>query len=304
MNRLALILILFGFLFDCKKAGPPTPFSDDPKERFRAYWESGTAEISSYNLNQVRYGENHTGKAILLFVTEDFSKTKQVKLDEPEKHETDRAKVLKLNFVKNFVTGIYAYSMTLSVFTPLDTKQNPNTIKESMSSQEWCGNVFTQLNLDNDRYRIESYSYFETEGDRKFFLEKEILEDEIWNRIRLNPENVPTGELKIIPGLFHVRLNHKELKPLRAVLSRQKQDDSFVYTIWYLEEERTLKIRAESSFPFKILAWEETFQDFNGRLMTTYATLDATIQSDYWNRNHNEFRNLRKNLKLQDDSTF
>lgn len=304
-RRIVSLIFTAGFLFFCKPSNPPqAPVNSDPSERFRAYWESGSAEISSYNLNQVRYGENHTGKAILVFVTEDFSKTKQVKLDQPEAAEKDRAKVLKLNLVKNFVTGIYAYSMTLSVFTPLDTKENPNTFKESMSSQEWCGNVFTQMNLEKDRYRIESYSYFETEGDRKFFLEKEILEDELWNRIRLDPDSVPTGEVKIIPGLFHVRLNHKDLKPLKAILSRQKQDDSYVYTLWYLEEERTLKIRAESSFPFKILAWEETFRDFNGRLMTTYATLDSTIQSDYWNRNRNEFRNLRKNLKLQDDSAF
>ncbi|TGN02467.1 hypothetical protein [Leptospira yasudae] len=306
MNRFALILILFGFLPYCKESVPPSAIATpgDARERFRSYWESGTAEISSYNLSQVRYGENHTGKAILVFVTEDFSRTKQVKLDQPELAENDRTKVLKLNFVKNFVTGIYAYSMTLSVFTPLEAEKYPHSLKESMSSQEWCGNVFTQLNLDKDQFRIESYSYFETEGDTKFFLKTEILEDELWNRIRLDPESVPTGEVALIPGFFHVRLNHKELKPLKAVVTKQKLENDFIYTIWYPEEERTLKIRTDSSFPFKILAWEETFLDFNGHLMTTYAVLDASIQSDYWNRNKNEFRDLRKKLKLTEDSLF
>ncbi|AOP34878.1 hypothetical protein A0128_14105 [Leptospira tipperaryensis] len=305
MIRSILILILIVNVSFCKQPKPALDSSQtDPKEKFHNYWESGKAEIDSYELNQVRYGENHKGKAILIFVTEDFSKTKQVKLDQPQDNKEDGAKVLKLNFVKNFVTGIYAYSMTLSVFTPIDVETYPNSFKEAMSSQEWCGNVFTQLNLDKDRFRAESYSYFEQEGDRKFFLKKEWLEDELWNRMRLDPDQIPLGELTLIPGLFHVRLNHKELKPLRAAISKQKQEDVTVFTIRYLEEERTLKIRIESRFPYKILAWEETFRDFNGHLMTTFATLESSILSDYWNQNHNKFRNLRKELKLSDDSLF
>src|SRR5919108_4912208 len=74
---------------------------------FKQYWYSGKAEISSYTLDQSRYGQQRKGKAVLIFVTEDFSKKKQVKLDEPSSAEADKIGVLKLNFVKNFVTGIY-----------------------------------------------------------------------------------------------------------------------------------------------------------------------------------------------------
>lgn len=298
-------LILLGFSFFCKQSSSTSNFTDsDPKETFRNYWEAGKAEIDSYELSQVRYGENHSGSAVLIFVTEDFSKAKQVKLDRPEENEKDRAKVLKLNFVKNFVTGIYAYSMTLSVFTPIDTQSYPRSFKESMSSQEWCGNVFTQINLDRDRFRVESYSYFEQEGDRKFSLNKEWLEDELWTRLRLDPDQIPLGELILIPGLFHVRLNHKELKPQRARISKQKQNDSTVFTIQYLDEERTLKVRIQSEFPRKILAWEETFRDLNGHLLTTFATLQSTVTSDYWNQNRNEFRKLRKELGLSENFPF
>ncbi|MBM9578539.1 septum formation inhibitor Maf [Leptospira sp. 201903070] len=301
-----LSYILFGLFCFCRQASSPNPFlePDDPKEKFRNYWESEKAEIDSYELSQVRYGENHKGKAILIFVTEDFSKTRQVKLDRPQEDEKDGTKVLKLNFVKNFVTGIYAYSMTLSVFTPLDAETYPRSFKETMSSQEWCGNVFTQINLERDRFRVESYSYFEEEGDRKFYLKKELLEDELWTRMRIDPDRIPVGNLNLIPGLFHVRLNHKELKPLRAEIAKQKQEDSIVFTIRYLEEERTFKIRIESRFPHKILAWEETFRDLNGRLMTTFAALESSVLSDYWNQNGNEFRSQRKELKLPNASIF
>ncbi|MEQ8572775.1 MAG: hypothetical protein RIB63_01840, partial [Fulvivirga sp.] len=47
---------------------------------FADNWYAGKAELVSYNLKQSRYGEVHDGKAVLIFVTEPFSKKKQVKL--------------------------------------------------------------------------------------------------------------------------------------------------------------------------------------------------------------------------------
>ena len=55
--------------------------SESPE--FKSYWNSGRAEITSYKLEQARYGELHSGYSVLVFVTEDFSKKKQVKLDRP-----------------------------------------------------------------------------------------------------------------------------------------------------------------------------------------------------------------------------
>ncbi|MGB2691994.1 MAG: septum formation inhibitor Maf, partial [Thermodesulfobacteriota bacterium] len=42
-------------------------------EEFKAYWYDGKAEITSYKLEQARYGELHEGYAVMVFVTEDFS---------------------------------------------------------------------------------------------------------------------------------------------------------------------------------------------------------------------------------------
>ena len=46
---------------------------------FKSYWFDGKAEISTYSLSQSRYGEMRSGNAVLIFVTEDFLKNKQVK---------------------------------------------------------------------------------------------------------------------------------------------------------------------------------------------------------------------------------
>ena len=79
------------------------------------------------------------------------------------------------------VTGIYPYSMMLSVFTPIDRSSHPQSLKATMSVKEWCGQVFTQLNLEENAYKVRWFSYFEQDGDGESSLEKTWLEDELWN---------------------------------------------------------------------------------------------------------------------------
>ena len=58
-------------------------------EEFKNYWYAGKAEITSYKLEQARYGELHSGYAVLVYVTEDFSVSKHVKLDNPGQNVED-----------------------------------------------------------------------------------------------------------------------------------------------------------------------------------------------------------------------
>ncbi len=302
MNQLKIYaygLIIGFFLCQCdqqasSQAGVKRPGLYE-KEEFKNYWYAGKAEVSSYTLDQARYGENRSGKAILIFVAEDFSKKKQVKLDEPDKAGEDKASVLKMNFTKNFVTGIYPYSMMLSVFTPINRNQSSNSLKVTMSSQEWCGQVFSQMNLEGNKYNVASYSYFEQEGNSKFSLDKSVLEDEIWNRIRLDPENLPVGKYKLIPGLFYTRLKHTDLKVLEVTGSKSDEGDDIKYTITC--SERKLSIRYQKSFPHQITGWEEEFEEW-GKPAFTKATLDKTLFIDYWKKNKNQHQFLRDSLGL------
>jgi hypothetical protein len=263
---------------------------------FKEYWYSGKAEINAYNLLQVRYGEVHQGKAVLIFVTEDFSKTKQVKLDRTD--DPDKVSVLKLNFTKNFITGIYPYSMMLSVFTPVSRDLFPNTLKTTMSSQEWCGHVYSQLNLRGNVYKANAYSYFEKEGDTFYELPKTILEDEIWNIIRLSPSDLPVGDVNLIPGSFHTRLNHEALKTVRVTALKTVNANTSVYSIVFPNQSRKLDITFANTFPHTILGWQEAIRVKSGETMTTEATLDKTLFTNYWTKNKNEFRPLRDSLGL------
>jgi hypothetical protein len=267
------------------------------QENFKQYWYAGKAEINSYKLVQSRYGEPREGSAVMIFVTEDFSRNNHVKLDNPSDAGRDKVNVLKMNFTKNFDTGIYPYSMMESVFTPVDRKKNPNTLKTSMSCQEWCGHVFTQLNLRGKGYDVHSYSYFEQEGDAQISVRKVLLEDEIWNIIRLNYDDLPIGSFELVPALFFTRLSHRPLKPETVNASLTRKDDMYTYSIEIPGQERNVTIDFQAQFPHKILGWKETFIERNMQQETT-ATLDKTLVTDYWTKNKNEFHYLRDSLNL------
>ena len=80
--------------------------SDLPGEDFNKYWYAGEAELNSYELDQARYGEMRGGEAVLVFVAEDFSDKALTKYDG---RSGTKVPVLKVNFDKKFLTGIYPY---------------------------------------------------------------------------------------------------------------------------------------------------------------------------------------------------
>jgi hypothetical protein len=298
------ILFLITILFSACQSSPAvgTPFNTAESlavkgDPFGDYWYQGKAEVTSYALKQARYGEIREGDAVLVFVTEPFSKQKQVKLDYPGKAEGDNISVIKMNFTRNFLTGIYPYSIMQSVFTPVQVDQYPHAIKATLTVQEWCGQVFGQLNKQRNSYRYQGFSYFESEGDVKKELELEWLEDELWSRIRIAPESLPTGRIKVIPGMAFSRLTHKELSPTAAEASLESGKTESVYQLDYSSLDRTLRIRFSSAFPYEILGWEETYPSF-GKMMTTTAEKKASLMTDYWSKNGNDDLYLRNKLGL------
>lgn len=274
----------------------------DATDDFGAYWNQGKAEITSYKLTQARYGELREGHAVLIFVTEDFSRSKQVKLDNYEEAGDDRQKVLKLNLVKKFTTGIYPYSLMTSVFMPVESGAEPSAVKVTTSAQEWCGHTFLQLNLRGEGYEGVGFSYFESEGDETFSLPLTYLEDEIWTRIRLSPESLPTGELQMVPGTMFQRLRHVEHAAQHVVADRTASEGRTTYRLTYPDLDRTLAVTFEDTFPYRIVDWtEKTMSGFGAdqHELTTVAVRDTTIMLDYWNHNHNADAHYRDMLHLE-----
>ncbi len=279
-----------------------------PEEKdFHSYWYNHGAEITRFELEQSRYGEIHPGHAILIFVTEPFLPDKHVKSD----YEESRKKsipVLKLNLIKRFNTGIYDYSMMKSVFTPIpsEERQFNKTFKVSTTRQDWCGHVYLQYNLEDDHYKVKQYSYFEKEGDKTVTIPSVHLEDEIWTRIRIAPETLPLGEIKMVPGSFFTTLRMIDIGKEKAVAeltNTQEGDggDISQYTVTYPSLERTLSIRFNKNFPYDILSWSETYPSGLGEdaiVLTTKAKRTHSAMTDYWNKNSVKNLDLREGLGL------
>ena len=307
MNRVIYIVLATALLLSCnteleqetnkqitetKIQAKTTIPAQKLSEQFKDYWYAGEAEISSYKLEQARYGEMRDGRAVLVFVTEDFLDEVQVKADN---YSMDNIPVLKLNATKKFNTGIYPYSIMQSTFYPV--ANNKHAIKISTSIQEWCGHVYAQLN-NRDDFQIISHSYFQSEADQNLMLKKTITENEIWTQLRINPQSLPIGAIEVIPSLEFLRLKHGKFQAIKA----NAKLDKGTYSLYYPDIDRTLTINFSEAFPYSVLGWEETYRDGygpNAKKMTTKATKIKTLKSAYWAKNSNTDEALSESLGLQ-----
>jgi len=268
------------------------------------YWYEGKAEVSRYQLAQNRYKEVHPGEAVLVFVTEDFLTDKQVKNETNQKRNS--TSVLKLNAMERFSTGVYDYSLMSSVFSPTDVEKFPHALKITNSNQDWCGQTFMQLNFEKDHFKVESRSYFEKEGDQDFQLPQSWLEQELWTRLRLGPEAIPTGKMMIIPNFSYLRLMHLECKAYSAEASLLPYagqefpgEGLKVYRLSYPELNRELDIVFHTQRPYLIEGWMETYPSLFDKIKrSTIAKRSNTLHIAYWQKNSLADRKVREELGM------
>ncbi|HRD08208.1 MAG TPA: hypothetical protein PK037_11600 [Saprospiraceae bacterium] len=293
---MAASLLLASWLFANKKIS--TRKVEGKKNAFETYWYDGKAEVCSYDLEQNRYGEIRKGDAILIFVTEDFSKTKQVKLDRPEMATKDAVKILKLNMSREFRTGIYPYHLMSSVFT---TVEKPKTIKASYSVQEWCGHTFLQFSRRDDAYKVNGNSYFEKEVDTDTLLRSVLLEDEIWTLLRIDANLIKKGVQDIIPSGITSRLIHEapQLKKGEIIMSSAINENEGTSFLEMVIGTRHLKIEYEKTFPHSILGWQEYSEDGGKHTLVSRAKLKKKVRIPYWQLNHEADNGWRDSLLLR-----
>ena len=268
------------------------------------YWTQGKAEVNVYEVSQNRYRQNHPGQLVSVFVTEDFLTDKQVKNERySNKNSTWTFKNIQL---RKFTTGVYDYSLFSSVFTPIDRATFPKSIKVTATSQEWCGTIFTQLNLRGEKYKYQQHSYFENEGDVLDAINKGFLEDELFTVLRMNPELLPKGNFQIIPALNFMQLKHLPNKTYKANASiRTYKANEFKgeklneYRVIFPDLNRKLSIIFENIAPYKIVGWLDSFPSaFDKKTRTTKVILKKQKMLPYWSQNSLKDAKLREDLGL------
>ncbi len=277
----------------------PTPESFSKQHAsFNSYWYQGVAELTRYALRQARYGDLHDGEAVLIFVTEDFLPGPQVKQERGD--SPSALSVLKLNAYRRFYTGIYPYTLMTSSFTPA-ASTDTRTLKVSSSMQEWCGNVYTQINRRKGSLHVQLHSYFQDDADQESTLPDAPLEDGIWAQIRIDPSKIPTGAQQMIPALDYIRMRHKGMRPYPAEVTKRDNVATDLVdhpvsavSVEYAHIGRELTIYHEPEFPYIIQAWEE-----HAGPQRTTAVRTRAIIDDYWNHNASGDSTYREALGLQ-----
>lgn len=260
-------------------------------DEVRSFWFAG-AEINRYELSQMRYGEAHPGHAEFIFVTEPFLSEQQVKNEYGGQPSTD---ILKLNALRTFNTGIYSYRTMTSTFQAIDLETYPHALKTNTTVQDWCGQTFQQLNKTDEGWRGELRSYFQKEGDRNFELPDLWIEDELWTRLRLDPESLPTGKFQLVPGAILSRFNLIPASPLEAVAALKNRGKQTSYIVRYPKLERKLIIRFDTEFPHIIREWEEHEPAGITKAVLTHRLMN----SEYWSDKNRADAAKRKSLGLE-----
>lgn len=309
--KILLPLLLLATIFACNTAQDQSPQPTKAQEAaaghfsgsLTEYWYEGQAEINTYDLEQARYGEIRPGQVSMIFVSEDFLTDKQVKNDNYS--NPNSTPVLKTNIIRRFVTGVYDYSIMTSVFSPTKTSEEPHTLKVTTSSQDWCGQTFTQLNYaGGGQWNKQVRSYFEQEGDVNETVPADFLEDELFNRIRSGWENLPVGEFNIIPSTSYLLMTHKPYQARRATVSLQDYESdeetpaTKAYVIDYTADKRKLAIFFSPEAPFTITGWNETYPS-RGKSLLTKARLTHQTRAPYWNQNSVADEGLRAEIGLR-----
>lgn len=272
----------------------PADLPEPGPSTLRDFWFSG-AELNRYELTQSRYGDTHPGHAELIFVTEPFLQDEQVKRDYGNAPAID---VLKLNALRTFNTGLYSYRTMRSVFTPFEGQGARETSKVTLSVQDWCGQVFMQVNRRNSRLAFDLRSYFQSEGDRDYDVAAEdvVLEEGLWTQLRLDPTALPTGEFEAVPSLLSSRLAHRPAKPYTAMASLRERSGLAEYTLEYPELGRRLVIRFDPEFPFVIRGWTE--RNGTNQPETVAQLKERQMNVPYWRFNAPGDRERREALGL------
>jgi len=265
---------------------------------FDTHWHDGKAELDGYRLTIERYGRARQGRAVAIYVTEPFSRSRHVKLDDPSKTPADAVDVLKLNLVRDFQTGIYDYHTMISLFA---ATADFAPLKLALTSSEWCGQVYEELNRSGSRLSLRRSSYFEGESeDRTLEVPAGgVMEDELFVLLRgLRAPYLSPGGTRTVPFLaspFYRRLAHRAATWTTARIERLARPETVVVpagrfaTDVYVvrpEDGREGRFHVERPHPHRIVRWAWTAATAGGRREgMDSAELTGTTRLEYWRLN-------------------
>ena len=226
------------------------PINQETNKTFTDYWQNERIETTKYELKEDSISVGEGSLSFNIQYVEGVNKT-------------DSIQVLHSDFTGKIHKENYDYSAMTSAYLPLNLTLRPHAMKVINSVQEPAGNSFLALSQIPKSYEIVAKNTFKEKTKEYFILERQQLEDELWSKIRLNPNDLPTGDIEIIPSFAYWQSVRKspsineakaELKDYAGTEFTGKKLQ--LYSLDYPELKRNLSIVFESDFPFEIVGWK------------------------------------------------
>ncbi len=280
-----------------------TAVSGEPQVDFSRYWHDGKAELDGYRLTVSRYGQERVGTGVMIYVTEPFSESRRVKVEDAGADPGDTFDVLKLNVIRDFQTGIYDYNTMVSVFV---RSADFSPVKISFTSAEWCGHVYEELLFYPGKITGYYHSYFEDESGPVEMenVEGGIAEDNLFVLLRgLRGDFLEPGgrrEVRLFPSVFAGRLAHVQPAWVDAVIERRADPQKIQvpagefevtgYTVGITGGREGIYY-VEAAYPHRIIRWEMP-PDVRGELTGSERLV-------YWKLNKNGGEEYLRALGLE-----
>ncbi len=226
------------------------PINQETNKTFTDYWKNSKTETTKYELKEDSISVGEGSLTFSIDYVEGVNKT-------------DSIQTLHSDFTGEIHKENYDYSAMTSAYLPLNLTIRPHAMKVINSVQEPTVNSFLTLSQIPKSYEIIAKSTFKEKTKEHFVLERKNLEDELWAKIRMNPNDLPTGDIEMIPSFAYWQSVRKspniyeakaELKEYAGTEFTGKKLK--IYNLDYSDLKRNLSIVFESDFPFEIVGWK------------------------------------------------
>jgi hypothetical protein len=224
--------------------------NQETNKTFTDYWKNGKIEITKYDLKEDSISVGEGSLTFSIDYVEGVNKT-------------DSIQTLHSDFSGKIHQEKYDYSAMTSTYLPLNLTVRPHAMKVINSVQEPTESSFLALSQIPKYYEMIAKNTFKEKTKEHFVLERKNLEDELWAKIRINPNDLPTGDIEIIPSFAFWQSVRKspniyeakaELKDYVGTEFTGKKLK--IYTLDYPDLKRNLSIVFEGAFPFEIVGWK------------------------------------------------
>lgn len=227
-----------------------SPINQETNKPFTDYWKNGKTETIKYELTEDSISVGEGSLTFNIDYVEGVNKN-------------DSIQVLHSDFTGKIHRENYDYSAITSAYLPLNLSVRPHAMKVINFVQDSLRNSFLELSQIPKYYEITAKNTFKEKTKEHFVLERKNLEDELWAKIRMNPNDLPTGDIEIIPSFAYWQSVRKspnvyEAKAeLKDYLGTEFTGRKLrIYSLDYPDLKRNLSIIFEKEFPFEIVGWK------------------------------------------------